>query len=153
MNRMLTVLGILLLFSVFLVGCETTGKVVYNETKETKINGRCATSLNGCVNGTFLDVADANTAYLWKCLGIKGGTNASCSLAKTTGNLYVSSNPTAANIYVDSVLKGTTPKVVEGKVGSHIIKVTKSGYKDYITTKYIYAGRTATLSVTLTRAT
>lgn len=68
-----------------------------------------------------------------------------------TGNLYVASNPTGANLYVDNVLKGTTPKTVMGlSVGNHAIKVTKSGYYDYTTTKYINAGQTATFNVTLT---
>lgn len=79
-------------------------------------------------------------------------TNQTNQNGNLTGNLYVASNPTAANLYVDNVLKGTTPRTVTGlSVGSHAVKVTKSGYNNYITTKYIYAGQTAKLNVTLTR--
>jgi hypothetical protein len=93
--------------------------------------------LSGCENIT------GEAAYT--VLKVQNQTN-------QTGNLYVASNPTAANLYVDNVLKGTTPRTVTGlSVGNHAVKVTKSGYNDYSTTKYIYAGQTATLNVTLTR--
>lgn len=67
-----------------------------------------------------------------------------------TGNLYVVSIPSGANLYVDNILKGTTPRTVTGlTVGNHAVKVTKTGYYDYTTTKYIYAGQTVNLTVTL----
>ncbi|MEM4719446.1 MAG: hypothetical protein QXG18_01095 [Candidatus Pacearchaeota archaeon] len=43
------------------------------------INGVCGSSLNTCATGTFSDIEDNSTHYLWQCLGINGGTNASCS--------------------------------------------------------------------------
>ena len=67
-----------------------------------------------------------------------------------TGNLYVASSPSGANLYVDNILKGTTPRTVTGlTIGNHAVKITKTGYYDYTTTKYIYAGNNS-LSVTLT---
>jgi len=47
----------------------------------TSLNGQCSLELNQCISGTFNDIADNSTNYLWKCLGINGGANASCSLA------------------------------------------------------------------------
>lgn len=47
------------------------------------INGVCGATNNSCVNGTFSDVADNSTHYLWKCNGINGGTEVACSLAKS----------------------------------------------------------------------
>lgn len=71
--------------------------------------------------------------------------------ANQTGSLSVTSNPTGANLFVDSVFKGTTPRTVSGlSVGNHNIKVTKSGYNNYITTKYISIGNNS-LNVTLSR--
>ena len=78
--------------------------------------------------------------------------NTSGNTTNQTENLYVASNPTGANLYVDNALKGTTPKTVTGlSVGNHAVKVTKSGYNNYTSTKYIYAGQTATLNVILTK--
>ena len=45
------------------------------------VNGQCGTTLNSCAAGTFQDAADTSTEYKWNCLGIGGGTTASCSLA------------------------------------------------------------------------
>ncbi len=84
------------------------------------------------------------------CGNVTGKTYAGNTTSQT-GNLYVASNPTAANLYVDNALKGTTPKTVTGlSVGNHAVKVAKLGYNNYTTTRYIYAGRTASLNVTLT---
>lgn len=70
------------------------------------------------------------------------------SLTKT-GNLYVSSNPKGANVYVDNVYKGTTPTTISLSTGSHDVKVTKSGYNDYISTATISSGTTTNFDVTL----
>ena len=69
----------------------------------------------------------------------------------SVGSLYVSTNPTAANLYVDNALKGTTPRTVYGlQAGNHSVRLTKSGYNDYATSVYIMIGQTTTLTVTLT---
>ena len=46
------------------------------------VNGVCGATNNSCVNGTFFDISDNSTHYLWKCNGVHGGTDASCSLVK-----------------------------------------------------------------------
>ena len=53
----------------------------------TPINGSCSTTLNQCTAGTFSDITDTSTNYLWSCLGSNGGTTASCSLPITSVTL------------------------------------------------------------------
>ena len=40
------------------------------------------TNVYMCVNGTFLNISDSSTHYLWRCLGLNGGSNASCNERK-----------------------------------------------------------------------
>jgi len=54
--------------------------VYWNET--VLQNGACGTGLNACTVGTFSDLADSSTEYLWECNGFGGGTDDSCSLPK-----------------------------------------------------------------------
>jgi flagellin-like protein len=44
-----------------------------------KINGLCGSTKNSCINGTLNNPSSNSTHYLWQCLGLNGGTNASCS--------------------------------------------------------------------------
>lgn len=48
----------------------------------TPVNGKCGSSLNSCAPGTFREVTDTSTSYLWNCLGSNSGTTASCNIAK-----------------------------------------------------------------------
>jgi len=54
--------------------------IYWNET--VLQNGACGTGLNACTVGTFSDLADSSTEYLWECNGFGGGTDDSCSLPK-----------------------------------------------------------------------
>jgi hypothetical protein len=51
----------------------------------TTTNGTCASIVNTCTTGTFVDIADEGYAHLWKCKGVDSGTNDNCS--KTCGSL------------------------------------------------------------------
>jgi len=63
-----------------------------------------------------------------------------------TGDLYVSSTPSSALLYVNDIYRGMTPITVYGlNTGYHNIRVTKFGYQDYFTTVYISAGQTTSL--------
>lgn len=61
-------------------------------------------------------------------------TDSSCCsygpVPQTFGSLEVSSVPSGANVYLDGILKGTTPITISGvKTGSsHEVKLTKIGY-------------------------
>ena len=50
------------------------------------------------------------------------------------GSFDVRSNPTGARVYIDDVDTGDSTNVIIGGImpGSHIIRMTKSGYKDWI---------------------
>ncbi|KQC03989.1 MAG: hypothetical protein APR53_04245 [Methanoculleus sp. SDB] len=82
---------------------------------------------------------------------VAGQTTAmSATLYPSTGSISVTSNPTGASIYLDSVYQGTTSKTLSGIAeGTHTIKLTKSGYQDYTTTVTVVAGQTKAVSPTL----
>ena len=72
------------------------------------------------------------------------------------GTLLIRSEPGEADVYVDGQYKGKTPSVttdylpiVNLSVGEHTVKVTKSGYNDWIGTVSISAGGTTQLTVYL----
>ena len=68
-----------------------------------------------------------------------------------TGSIAASSNPSAASLYIDSIYKGITPITVTGlSVGNHAVKFTKTGYLDYTTSAYVYAGQTTNVFANLT---
>jgi hypothetical protein len=62
----------------------------------------------------------------------------------TTGAIDVYSSPSGASILIDGVSYGTTPATLTGLAqGTHIIRLTQTGYYDYEGTIYIVAGQTA----------
>lgn len=64
--------------------------------------------------------------------------------AVTTGSLAVYSSPPGAGILIDGIYSGTTPRTVQGiPAGSHILRLTLSGYHDYEGSVYIIAGQVA----------
>ena len=68
----------------------------------------------------------------------------------TTGNLKVSSSPSGAAVYVNSVYYGTTPHTVYNlPSGNNDLRLTYSGYNDYRDTVKVVAGQTTTTYATL----
>lgn len=72
------------------------------------VNGVCGTTNNACTAGTWSDIADSTTQYLWKCVGTNGGTTASCSLPKpvitgacgtANGHVYLATDPQSWGSY------------------------------------------------------
>jgi diacylglycerol kinase family enzyme len=63
-----------------------------------------------------------------------------------TGYASIDSDPRNAIIEVDGDYRGTTPRTIPVSVGYHTIKLTKSGYEDYIKEIYVSAGRTVPMS-------
>lgn len=55
----------------------------------TPVNGVCGATLNSCISGTFLNIADNSTHYLWNCMGYYGGASVSCSLLKSSNQTYL----------------------------------------------------------------
>jgi len=77
-------------------------------------------------------------------------TPVNANLVEQTGAISVSSTPSGANIYLDGSYKGTTPKTISGvSVGSHTIKITKSGYEDYTKQVTVIAGETTPVNAYL----
>ncbi len=64
------------------------------------INGVCGTTLNTCVSGTFSDLADTSTNYVWACLGAGTGTTSpTCTIPKA---YCTSAGPDDADVYTDT---------------------------------------------------
>jgi hypothetical protein len=43
------------------------------------VDGICGTTENNCISGNLASQTTNSTHYLWQCLGLNGGTNASCN--------------------------------------------------------------------------
>jgi hypothetical protein len=68
-------------------------------------------------------------------------------LPALTGDLYVTSAPSGANVYLDGTYKGIAPITIsQVSEGSHTIKCTKSGYYDYSKSVYVTAGTTTSVN-------
>ena len=82
--------------------------------------------------------------------GITSSVTATLIQTKQYGSLSVSSNPTAASLYVDTIYEGYTNQIVSNlAVGSHTVTLKKSGYQDYAQTTTINNAQTTYLSITL----
>ena len=82
------------------------------------------------------------TQVLSEPAGAAGGGN--------TGSVSVSSTPSGASVYLDGSLKGTTPlTIARVSVGNHTLRLTKTGYQNYVTTVTVQARKTTTVSATL----
>lgn len=99
--------------------------------------------------GTILSVGLLLIIFIGLNSGEPTGYAILKSILTKTGDLYVSSNPKGANVYVDNVYKGIAPITISLSAGSHNVKVTKSGYNDYISTVTISAGETTNFYATL----
>ncbi|WFN33774.1 PEGA domain-containing protein [Methanogenium sp. S4BF] len=72
----------------------------------------------------------------------------------TTGSISVTSNPSYASVYIDGVYYGTTnpgQALMANSIaaGSHVVKVTLSGYDDSVSTVTVNSGQTTTVSANL----
>ncbi len=83
-----------------------------------------------------------------------GGTStvyASLAANLQTGSLSISSTPTGASIYVDTIYQGFTSHVVGNlATGPHTVTLKKSGYKDFTQTATVNSGQTTYISMALT---
>jgi len=66
------------------------------------------------------------------------------------GSIYVVTNPSPANIYLDEISQGLSPLAIFNvSVGNHTVKATKSGYLDAMQTVTVIANQQVTTSLTL----
>jgi hypothetical protein len=71
-------------------------------------------------------------------------------MGSSAGNITAVSSPLGANILIDGVFYGYTPKTITGIPGGyHIIRLTLSGYYDYDGTIYILPGQNTSVYGTL----
>lgn len=105
------------------------------------------------VTGTF-DLTDMTEATYSVCVMDAFGTR-KCGLSfeVTTdqlGSIDISSSPSGASIYVDSVYEGTTPNIVEDlATGYHKISLIKTGYTDWAKRVKVTEGDTITIDADL----
>lgn len=80
---------------------------------------------------------------------VVGNNSLNVDLIVQTGSLSVTTTPTGAKLYIDNSYKGLTPRTVSSlSIGNHTVQVSKVGYLNYTTTKYVSAGSNA-LNLTL----
>ncbi|WP_321505275.1 PEGA domain-containing protein [uncultured Methanoregula sp.] len=72
--------------------------------------------------------------------------------SRSTGTVYVTSNPDHAMIYVDGNYQGKAPLTVTLYPGSHTFRLTLTGYNDYTTTVYVNGGTAQNLNAVMTSA-
>ncbi|HVP95602.1 PEGA domain-containing protein [Methanoregula sp.] len=66
------------------------------------------------------------------------------------GNLFVSSSPGAAGVYIDNAYEGITPVNLSGiSPGTHAIRLAMNGYADYESTVDVTGGSTVAVSGSL----
>jgi len=85
----------------------------------------------------------------------KKSSSTTTTVPPSGGSVSVSSTPTGAKIYLDSVDTGKTTNATLSGVssGDHTVKLIKEGYKDYEQNVTVTAGQTASVSATLTKNT
>lgn len=72
----------------------------------------------------------------------------------TLGSIQVNSTPSGARVYLDGADKGTTPLTLSNiSVGSHAVRLTKEGYRDYQETVTVAGGQTTTVNATMSKHT
>lgn len=78
--------------------------------------------------------------------------NAVLSPTTTTGSLSVSSIPSGAAVYIDSLYRGTTPTIVGNLAqGQHAVRLSLAGYQDWSQMVTVSAAGTTYLNPTLTK--
>ena len=86
---------------------------------------------------------------------VSGGSTAQVSVtlnkvAPDTGTIYVVSTPQGANAYVDGVYYGITPALASGLApGNHQVRISLSGFQEWVGTVYVTSGSTVTVTQTL----
>ena len=93
-------------------------------------------------------------ALIYSTTSTSDGTLPAGNTTPTTGNLFVTSNPSDALVYADGVFKGMTKSsgsflISDLAGGTHQIKITKSGYNNYAVNQVIVNGQASSLSAYL----
>jgi hypothetical protein len=80
------------------------GTLIINPPPTGPVDGVCSTSLNTCTTGSFNDIPDNATKYLWQCKGQNGGNDApgNCSASKAVPAVDMKVNGVENSITVQS---------------------------------------------------
>ena len=117
--------------------------------------GLAPLTINDVYPGTYTISADMSGYRSYSTtVTVYAGSRSSvyCTLTQlqTSGSLYVISNPTNSNVYLDSVYKGVTPITLSNlATGTHIVQLDHTGYYDWKSTVNVPSGGTNTVSGTL----
>jgi len=49
---------------------------------KVRVDGFCSSTKNKCTKGSFKDVVDSKTYYIWQCVGENGGATKNCKIKK-----------------------------------------------------------------------
>ena len=90
------------------VQCQSA--IVNNGNTPTPVNGACNSLVaNACSAGSFTDVSDTTSKYKWQCIGMDGGTDASCQLSKpVNGTCGTTKNTCTNNTTLEDVVDNDT---------------------------------------------
>lgn len=85
---------------------------------------------------------------------LKAGSNFTLNkkLKPRIGSLLVESSPNGSDVYVDGRLYGQTPIPIDLQIGSHEVKVSKTGYAPYVSQVVIKENKEVNLSPTLSES-
>lgn len=67
-----------------------------------------------------------------------------------SGDLYITSDPSLADVYVDNAYKGLTPITVIADGGYHTVRIESSGYTGWSHSVFVTADQTSTVYAALT---
>jgi len=80
-------------------------------------------------------------------------THVSASLSAITpdtGSIYATTIPQGASVYVDGIYYGPSPQIASGlSVGTHQVRLSLSGFQDWVGQVEVMGGKTTTISRTL----
>jgi hypothetical protein len=111
--------------------------------------------INDVWPGTYTIEADMSGYQPYTTsVSVSSGSRSSvyCPLTRlaTTGSLYIISQPTGSNIYLDGVYRGITPMTLNNVAATtHIVQLDHAGYYDWKSTVEVPAGGTRTVDGTL----
>jgi hypothetical protein len=102
-----------------------------------------------------ISVSKGGYTSISRTVTVSGGSTTQVAVtltkvAQETGTIYVVSTPQGANAYVDGVYYGITPALANGlDPGNHQVRISLSGFQDWIGTVFVTSGATTTVTQTL----
>jgi hypothetical protein len=99
----------------------------------------------------YTDYSTSATIYAEQTRTVSVTLIPSTPVPAHTGSITITSSPSGADVYVDGTsYRGITPVTFSGlTTGSHIIRISLSGYTNYSTSATVYGGQTTTVTGSL----